>query len=139
MAHLEAASSDRMFLEDTQIDLPYSCHAITRSWLVHGFADQGARLYVDDTLASPSTLFQIDHHADHTHPESGARVGNGRTFQCGEGWHSNENAVRFWTPSPRVPKEADTRCYAFTTAYATMIQLCNAFWAQSKTPPPSPH
>src|SRR3989442_3052124 len=65
-----------MFLEDTQIDLPYSCHAITRSWLVHGFADQGARLYVGDTLASPSTLFQIDHHADHTHPESGARVGN---------------------------------------------------------------
>src|SRR6266487_3681205 len=65
-----------MFLEDPQIDLPYSCHAITRSWLVHGFADQGARLYVGDTLASPSTLFQIDHHADHTHPESGARVGN---------------------------------------------------------------
>jgi hypothetical protein len=65
-----------MFLEDTQIGLPYSCHAITRSWLVHGFADQGARLYVGDTLASPSTLFQIDHHADHTHPESGARVGN---------------------------------------------------------------
>src|SRR2546425_9054793 len=65
-----------MFLEDTQIYLPYSCHAMTRSWLVHGFADQGARLYVGDTLASPSTLFQIDHHADHTHPESGARVGN---------------------------------------------------------------
>jgi len=35
----------------------------------------------------------------------------GRTFQFGEGWHSNENAVRFWTPSPRVPKEADARCY----------------------------
>src|SRR3989442_2729090 len=65
-----------MFMEDTQIDLPYSCNAMTRSWLVHGFADQGARLYVGDTLASPSTLFQIDHHADHTHPESGARVGN---------------------------------------------------------------
>ena len=62
----------------------------------------------------------------------------GRTFQFGEGWHSSENAVRFWTPSPRVPKEADTRCYAFTTAYATMIHLCNAFWAQSKTPTPSP-
>jgi hypothetical protein len=41
-----------MFLEDTQIDLPYSCHAMTRSWLVHGFADQGARLYVGDTLAA---------------------------------------------------------------------------------------
>src|SRR6267142_4811479 len=65
-----------MFLEDPQIDLPYSCHAMTRSWLVHGFADQGARLYVGDTLASPSTLFHIDHHADHTHPESEARVGN---------------------------------------------------------------
>src|SRR5438105_5189680 len=67
------------------------------------------------------------------------KVYPGRTFQCGEGWHSNENAVRFWTPSPRVPKEADTRCYACTTAYATMIQLCNACWAQSKTPTPSPH
>src|SRR6266446_224964 len=65
-----------MFLEDPQIDLPYSCHAMTRSWLVHGFADQGARLYVGETLASPSTLFHIDHHADHTHPESEARVGN---------------------------------------------------------------
>src|SRR2546428_12655709 len=49
---------------------------MTMSWLVHGFADQGARLYVGDSLASPSTLFHIDHHADHTHPESGARVGN---------------------------------------------------------------
>src|SRR5438552_2999543 len=66
-------------------------------------------------------------------------IAHGRTFQCGEGWHSNENAVRFWTPSPRVPKEADTRCYACTTAYATMIQLCNACWAQSKTPTPSLH
>jgi hypothetical protein len=64
---------------------------------------------------------------------------DGRTFQFGEGWHSNENAVRFWTPSPRVPKEADTRCYAYTTAYAMMIHLCNVFCARSKTPPPSPH
>src|SRR6266704_6575368 len=23
----------------------------------------------------------------------------GRTFQCGEGWHSNEKTVRFWIPS----------------------------------------
>ncbi len=42
----------------------------------------------------------------------GTKVYSGRTFQFGEGWHSNENAVRFWTPSPRVPKEADARCYA---------------------------
>jgi hypothetical protein len=63
----------------------------------------------------------------------------GRTFQFGEGWHSNENAVRFWTPSPRVPKEADTRCYAYTTAYAMMIHLCNVCCARSKTPPPSAH
>ena len=65
-------------------------------------------------------------------------VVTGAHFSAGEGWHSNENAVRFWTPSPRVPKEADTRCYAYTTAYAMMIQLCNAFWTQSQTPPPSP-
>src|SRR4029450_3679859 len=39
----------------------------------------------------------------------------GRTFQCGEGWHSNEKTVRFWIPSPRVPKETDARCYAYTT------------------------
>jgi hypothetical protein len=54
-----------------------------------------------------------------------AQQRNGRTFQCGEGWHSNENAVRLWIPSPRVPKETDARCYAFTTAYATMIPRCN--------------
>src|SRR5882724_2454185 len=65
-----------MFLEDAQIHLPYSCDAITRSWSVHGFAHQGACLFVGDTLASPSSLFQIDHHADHAQPESGSRVGN---------------------------------------------------------------
>src|SRR6266446_4653256 len=63
---------------------------------------------------------------------------SGRTFQFGEGWHSNDNTVRFWTPSPRVPKEADTRCYAYTTAYATMTPLCNVCCARSKMPPPSP-
>jgi hypothetical protein len=51
----------------------------------------------------------------------------GRRFQLGEGWHSSENTVRFWTPSPRVPKEAEVRCDAFTTAYATMIPLGNGF------------
>ena len=44
---------------------------------------------------------------------------------CGEGWHSNEKTVRFWIPSPRVPKETDARCYAYTTPYTTMIPLCN--------------
>jgi hypothetical protein len=53
------------------------------------------------------------------------KVHHGRIFQCGEGWHSNENAVRFWIPSPRVPKETDARCYACTTAYALMIPRCN--------------
>src|SRR6266446_5377528 len=65
-----------MFLEDAQIHFPYSCDAITRSWSVHGFAHQGARLCVGDTLASPSPLFQIDYHADHAQPESGSRFGN---------------------------------------------------------------
>jgi hypothetical protein len=49
----------------------------------------------------------------------------GRRFQLGEGWHSSENAVRFWHPQPRIPKETASRCSAFTTAYATMIARCN--------------
>ena len=49
----------------------------------------------------------------------------GRTFQCGEGCDSNEKTVRFWIPSPRVPKETDARCYAYTTPYTTMTPLCN--------------
>jgi hypothetical protein len=53
------------------------------------------------------------------------KVSEGRTFQCGEGWHSNEKTVRFWIPSPRVPKETDARCYAYTTPYTTMTPLCN--------------
>src|SRR6266702_1860695 len=65
-----------MFLEDAQIDLPYSFHAMTRSWSVHGFTDEGVRLFVGDTLASPSTLFHIDDHPDHAPPESGSRFGN---------------------------------------------------------------
>src|SRR4249920_1729975 len=65
-----------MFLEDPQIDLPYSFHAMTRSWSVHGFTDEGVRLFVGDTLASPSTLFQIDDHPDHAPPEAGSRFGN---------------------------------------------------------------
>ena len=50
---------------------------------------------------------------------------SGRTFQCGEGWHSNGKTVRFGIPLPRVPKETDARCYAYTTPYTTMIPLCN--------------
>jgi len=46
-------------------------------------------------------------------------------FQLGEGWHSNENAIRFWHSSPRGPKGADSRCYASAATYATMIRLCN--------------
>jgi hypothetical protein len=59
LAHLAAASSHRMFLEDTQIDLPDSVDAIAREWSIHGIADQSVRLFVGDTLASPSTVFQI--------------------------------------------------------------------------------
>src|SRR5881409_3050293 len=62
-----------MFLEDPEIDLPYSRNAITRSWSVHGFADESARLFIGAPLASPSMLFQIDDHPDHAHPESGPR------------------------------------------------------------------
>jgi hypothetical protein len=59
------------------------------------------------------------------HVQTLAALISGRTFQCGEGWHSNEHAVRFWHPSPRVPKETAARCYAYTTPYTTMIPLCN--------------
>src|SRR6266705_2031840 len=36
-------------------------------------AHQSVGLYVGDTLASPSTLFQIDDHPDHASSESGSR------------------------------------------------------------------
>ena len=73
LAHLEAASSHRMFLEDAQIDLAYSCEAIAREWSVHGIADQGVCLFVGTPFASPSTVFQIDDHPDHAQAESGSR------------------------------------------------------------------
>jgi hypothetical protein len=63
----------------------------------------------------------------------------GRRFQLGEGWHSSEHPVHFWNPLPRMPKEADAHCYACTTAYATMIRLCNVFGAPPKTPIPCLH
>ena len=55
-------------------------------------------------------------------------------FQCGEGWHSNENAVRFWNSSPRIPKETHSRCYASATAYVMMIPPCNSCSRRSKRP-----
>src|SRR3989442_8266935 len=77
LAHWEASSSsDRMFLEDTQIALPYAVDAIAREWSLHGIADQSVRLCVGDTLASSSSFFQIDHHTDDAQPESGLRFGN---------------------------------------------------------------
>jgi hypothetical protein len=51
----------------------------------------------------------------------------GRRWQLGEGWHSSEHPVHFWNPLPRIPKEAEVQCYAYTTAYATMIRLCNVY------------
>src|SRR5467141_1880071 len=62
-----------MFLEDTQIDLPYSVDAVARRRSVHGFTDQGVSLCVGDTLASPSDFFHIDDYSDHAQPESGSR------------------------------------------------------------------
>jgi hypothetical protein len=59
------------------------------------------------------------------HPRAKAK--QGRRFQLGEGWHSSEHPVHFWNLLPRMPKEADAQCYACTTAYATMIHLCNVF------------
>ena len=120
LAPLEAASSDCMFLEDTQIDLPYSCHAMTRSWLVHGFADQGARLYVGDTLASPSTLFHIDHHADHTHPESGARVGNLAHCACSSAISGN---VRIFGGNPLIWNYQFWLCRGFAIAHGGRLRL----------------
>src|SRR6266436_9131793 len=62
-----------MFLEDTQIDLPYSVDAITREWSVYGFTDQGVRLFVGSPSASPSAIFSIDDHSDHAQPEAGSQ------------------------------------------------------------------
>jgi transposase len=73
---LEAAASDGMFLEDPEIHLPYSCHAIPRAWSLHGFAHEGACLGVGDTLASPSSFFHIDPHTDDAEPQSGSRFEN---------------------------------------------------------------
>src|SRR2546428_13806404 len=58
----------------------------------------------------------------------------GRSFQLGEGWHSNANAVRLWNSSPRIPKETHYRCYASATAYAMMIPPCNSCSGRSKRP-----
>jgi Family of unknown function (DUF6463) len=63
-------------------------------------------------------------------------VVTGRTFQCGDGWQSNEKTVRFGIPSPRVPKEPEARCYASTIPYTTMIPLCNGYGASTTTPTP---
>ena len=65
-----------MFLEDPQIDLPYSLHAAARGWAVYSLADQSVRLFVGAALASPSPLFQIDDHSNHAQIESGSRFGN---------------------------------------------------------------
>jgi len=51
----------------------------------------------------------------------------GRSLQLGEGWHSSRHTVHFWNPLVLFQKERYARCYAFTIAYATMIQLCNVF------------
>src|SRR2546426_12711264 len=61
-----------MFLEDTQIDLPYSVDAIARKWSIHGIAYQSVRLFVGDTLASPSTVFQIVNYPNHAQAEAGS-------------------------------------------------------------------
>ena len=58
----------------------------------------------------------------------------GRSFQLGEGWHSNINAVRFWNSSPRIPKETHVRCYALATAYVMMIPPCNRCSTRLKRP-----
>jgi hypothetical protein len=57
-------------------------------------------------------------------PVAEAGVSWGRRFQFGEGWHSSRNTVRFWN-TITFQKERYARCYAFTTAYAPMIPLCN--------------
>jgi hypothetical protein len=36
----------------------------------------------------------------------------GRISQLGEGWHSNGNALRFWSHALYAPKEESSRCYA---------------------------
>ena len=78
-----------------------------------------------DLVSSTALSRQLDPEDYHAAVRTYQAACAGRTFQCGEGWHRNENAVRLWIPSPRGPKETEARCYAFTTAYATMIPRCN--------------
>jgi len=85
---------------------------MTRSWSVHGFAHQGACLFVGDTLASPSSLFQIDHHADHAQPESGARFGNLTHGAFSSAVSGNirilEEIRQFGTISPQCTSETES-------------------------------
>ena len=51
----------------------------------------------------------------------------GGHFSAGRAGIATKMRDAFGFLTPRVSKETDARCYAFTTAYATMIQLCNVF------------
>ena len=62
-----------MFLEDPQIDLPYSFDAITRQWTVYGIVDQGVSLFVGHPSEGPLAIFSIDDYPDHAPPESESR------------------------------------------------------------------
>src|SRR6266568_7486299 len=62
-----------MFLEDPQIDLPYSFDAITRQWTVYGIVDQDVSLFVGHPSEGPLAIFSIDDYPDHAPPESESR------------------------------------------------------------------
>src|SRR6266571_7607368 len=62
-----------MFLEEPQIDLPYSFDAITRQWTVYGIVDQGVSLFVGHPSEGPLAIFSIDDYPDHAPPESESR------------------------------------------------------------------
>ena len=62
-----------MFLEDPQIDLPYSFDAITRQWTVYGIVDQGVSLFVGHPSEGPLAIFSIDDYPDHAPPEAESR------------------------------------------------------------------
>lgn len=65
MAYLEAAPSNRMFLESAQIRVSHSSHALTRQRALHGAAHQGASLSLRHPFEGAAEFFEMFDHATH--------------------------------------------------------------------------
>src|SRR4029453_12666386 len=106
-----------MFLEDPQIDLPYSFDAITRQWTVYGIVDQGVRLFVGHPSEGPLAIFSIDDYPDHAPPESESRFERlaDDAFSCriSNNLRIFGEICQFRTiSSSKIVKFLSTRCFA---------------------------